>query len=174
MQQPAIGFRRLLVLAPLAVGLGLSACTVQPLYAPDATGQSVRAELAAISVLPAPDRITQIVRNELIFSFTGGGAAAASRYELSLAVTTGPGSFDVTAPGNEPSTGVAVMGAFQLVEIATGTVVTQGSARAETRYTQSNQQFANVRAEDDAAERAALEVAEQILQRVSLALAARP
>lgn len=151
--------------------LVLAGCTVQPLYG-GVAGESLRAELSAISILPVDDRIGQIVRNELLFALTGGGTPSAPRYELTLAVSAGGGSFDVTADANARSTGVSVTAVYLLAEIGTGAVIAQGTARAETHYTISNQEFANVRAEDDARQRAAEAVAEDVRLAILAALAA--
>lgn len=173
MQQHATSFRRIVVTVAMAGALALAGCSVQPLYATGPAGTTLQAELAAISIVPVDDRVGQIIRNELIFDFTGGGAPAAPRYELTIATTVGRGAFDVIAPRDERMTSVAVTATYVLADIGTGAVITQGTARSETRFALSNQEFANVRAEEEARERAALEVAEEIRLGVAGALAAR-
>lgn len=174
MSESAMGFRRLAGPIALAFGLVLAGCTVQPLYGPQLDGTTLRVDLSAISILPAETRIDQIVRNELLFAFTGGGPAGAPLYELSLSASPGGGSFDVTAPGNEPSSGASVTVRFSLVEIGTGQIIAQGSRRAETRYTRSNSEFANVRASEDAQQRAAVAAADLVRIAIESAMAARP
>ncbi len=170
MFESAAALRRMAGPILLGVCLLLAACTVTPLYAPGPGGETLRAELAAISILPVDNRVGQIIRNELRFAFTGGSAPTAERYELSISASPGGGGFNVTAPGNEPTDGVSVTATFVLVDILTQERVTRGTVRAETRYTRSNQAFANVRAEEGAQELAALEAAEQILRLISIAL----
>lgn len=171
MSKLAAATRKLTVPALMAVGFALSACTIQPLYSAAPQGVPLQQELAAISILPVNDRTAQIVRNELLFAFTGGGASAAPRYELSISASTGGGGLNITAPGNVASTVVAVTVRYSLVDIATGAVIENGSASAETRFQQSNQAFANVRARTDAEDRAATAAADQVRVRISAALA---
>jgi LPS-assembly lipoprotein len=51
----------------LAAVLFLSACTVQPVYGPTASGASVTQTLRAIAIEPVDTRVAQVVRNRLIF-----------------------------------------------------------------------------------------------------------
>jgi LPS-assembly lipoprotein len=157
----------------VALALGISACTVRPLYSTTAAGTPLQAELAAISILPAGDRLTQIVRNELTLAF--GGGTAFPLYEMSVVASGGGGTgLNVTAPGNVASTVVAVTVRFTLIEIATGDVVEVGTVTAETRFERSNQAFTNLRAREDAQQRAAIAAADMVRLEVSAALAARP
>ncbi len=160
------------VVAALALG-ALSACTATPLYSGSPAGTGVRAELAAISVLPASDRVGQLVRNELIFAFNGGALPTAPLYELSLDVTTSGGGLNLADPA-ELSAGVTVTIRYSLAEIASGTMIDSGTLSVATRYNRSNSAFANARAEQDAEQRAAVEAALQLALDLAAALAARP
>jgi LPS-assembly lipoprotein len=165
---------RRLFAVPLAVvaGLALSACTVQPLYGERADGATLRVALAGINVAPVGDRVAQIVRNELMFQLTGGANPdPVPTYEVSIATDVGNDGFIVTAPGNERTTVVSLATSYTLVVIATGEVVTSGVVRTETRFTLSNQGFAESRARQDAEQRAAVEGAELVALRLRAALA---
>jgi LPS-assembly lipoprotein len=156
----------------LAAILALSGCTATPLYGGGAAPAGVRADLAAIRVLPAADRVGQLVRNELVFAFTGGGLPATPLYELSLSVTASGGDPNLGAAA-ELSGGVIVTVRYTLVEIAGGATIDGGTLSVATRYTRSNSAFANVRAEQDAEQRAAIEAARQVALDIAAALAAR-
>jgi LPS-assembly lipoprotein len=69
---------------------------------------------------------------------------------------------------------VTVIVRYTLVEIAGGATVDGGTVSVETRYIRSNSAFANVRAEQDAEQRAAVEAARQLALDIAAALAARP
>ena len=157
----------------LAAAMALSGCTATPLYSGGPAAAGVRADLAAISVLPAADRVGQLVRNELVFAFTGGSLPATPIYELSLAVTASGGDPNL-AGATQLSAGVTLTVRYTLVEIASGAAIDGGTVSVETRYTRSNSAFANVRAERDAEERAAVEAARQLALDIAAALAARP
>ena len=166
----AASSRRLAGPIVLALAAGLSACTVQPLYSTTVSGAALTTELAAISILPASDRLTQIVRNELLFAFASG---ATPRYELSLSADASGGGVNVTAPGNIASSIVQVTVRYTLLDIASGEVIESGSSMAETRYQLSNQAFANLRSKEDAEQRAAIAAAEMVRLEIASALAVR-
>ena len=73
----------------VAAGLGLVGCGFQPLYGSNTTtasGAQLSEAMASVDVTPIPGRVGQKVRNELIFSNTGGGYEAPSKYKLSIAI----------------------------------------------------------------------------------------
>jgi LPS-assembly lipoprotein len=161
--------RKSTLILALAAAVGLAACTVTPLYSEASDGTPIAAELAAASVLPAEERLTQIVRNELIFAF--GNQAAAPRYELSLSARSSGGP---AIPGDDATLGrVSVTVDYALIEIASGAGVASGSASAATSYRISNQAFATLRAMEDAETRAARAAAESIRVEIAAALALR-
>ena len=75
-----------LVVALLA--WALAACTVQPLYGPAAGGGRVQSTLTRIVVAPVQDRVSQQVRNDVIFQLTGGKAISDPLYRMKLTVTS--------------------------------------------------------------------------------------
>ena len=161
--------RRLSTVLMLLGLVVLPACTVTPLYSTASNGNSVQAELAAISILPATDRLTQITRNELVFAF-GAAQRVTTRYELSLRATSASVP-DVTGV-NIPLTRLTVTIRYSLVELESGEVIVSGSASADTSYQQSNQGFATERAREDAEARAARAAAESVRLEIAAALAA--
>lgn len=154
----------------LAAALALAACQAVPLYGsnPAQPQAAVRAELAAIAIPPVNDRLSQIVRNELLFDVTGGGVPAAPRYELSLSANASVSSFGVGI--NRVAT-VTVL--YSLAEIATGQVAANGRVSAAAEYEELNQAFANLSAREAAEERAARAAADLVWQALALALSAR-
>lgn len=161
------------VLALAALGLSLifaSACTVRPLYGhgPGKTGALVGEAglLSMIAIKPAGGRVEQEVRNNLIFLFGGGaGEPAAPQFTLQLAVTsvTQQVAIRQVADADEPTAGtVSVTATYQLARVGTGEVVSSGNRQAAASYERSQQLYAARRAERDAENRAAREVAEFI------------
>lgn len=166
-------FRRrasLLAMAATCAGL-LAGCTVQPLYGTKPEQGAVGSQLAAVTVAPVDDRIGQVLRNNLVFAFTGGAAAGDPLYELRFTTLVSEASLGVDPAGTAPSYAVRVLARFQLVELATGEVVSSGQALGVADYDRSNQAFATLRARQDAEDRAAISAADQIRLSVSVALA---
>lgn len=157
---------RLALFASLALA---SACTVRPLYsdAPvtSGVGAGTTTQLASINIKPVNTRYGQEVRNHLIFMFNGGtGQQASAPYTMDLAV----GALNeatlleqVTTKDDEPTAGTMTLtGSYVITDIKTGKRVAGGKRSVSASYDRPRQEFANVRAERDAQNRAARELAE--------------
>lgn len=153
------------LLAALAVS---SACTVRPLYsdAPATSGgtASMSQELASIAIKQVSTREAQQVRNHLMFLFYGGGAEPSSpSYMLSLTVSARVEivtSLQRTTVDEEPtSKSVTMIGRYTL-HAADGTHVASGRREVAASFDVPDQEFAALRAERDAKDRAARELAE--------------
>lgn len=167
--------RAVVLMAPAV----LAACTFSPVYGPAPTGRVVTADLSAITISSPPkpidapniSRIEQKVRNDLIFGFTGGGAAPPPRYTLKLSTLVSQTLLGVTRIETAPSYSVRVTVAYELADIQSGRIVARGVANGVASYDRLNQAFANVRAQQDAEERAASAAADDIRIRLAAALA---
>lgn len=155
------------VLMALAVATG---CTVRPLYG-DVTAATTQrggvsaAKLAAIDIRPIEDRVAQEVRNHLIFLFNGGaGQPASPLYTLDLGVRTLRASAATVQPATddlEPTAAVVTLrGSYVLSDARTGDRISAGVRSVQASYDISRQAFAALRAERDAQNRAARELAE--------------
>ena len=161
----------LALLFALAVSAG---CTVRPLYsdAPLGTdGTTTGAALASVLVRPVKTRDALEVRNQLIFLFNGGKAQTSSpAYELELGVVTNRevSTISQTSSVNQPTSGtVTVSSNYILLDAKTGQPVARGRRQITAQYDIPDQEFAAYRAQRDAENRAARELAE--LLRLSVA-----
>lgn len=162
-------FRRAMLAASLSMLAAVSACTVRPLYgepaafSPAAAGDTV-AQLSSIAIKPARNRPEQEVRNHLVFLFGGGGGEPSGpRYSLDLGVasTTESAAIQQVATEDEPTAGsVTLTARYLLTDVATGEVVASGRRSISSSFDRPRQQFADMRAERDAQNRAARELAE--------------
>jgi len=163
---------RRVALAGLIGSLGLvSACTVRPLYsnAPLSPGSNATAnsELASIAIKPVKTRYAQQVRNNLIFGFgRGAGEPASPVYSLDLTVTEAVESsalVQVQTDQDEPTAGsVTLTASYTLTDMQTGAVVTVGKRAITSSFDRPRQEFASYRAQIDAENRAARELAEAL------------
>lgn len=160
---------RLVAGAVLLSAALVSACTVRPLYSSQPLtvgGQTAATEaLASISVKPVRTRYAQQVRNNLIFGLTHGkGEPASPVYSLNLDVTESVQSaaaIQVTRDQDEPSAGMITLSAdYRLTEITTGKLVGAGKRAISASFDRPKQEFATYRAQLDAQNRAARELAE--------------
>jgi len=154
----------------------VSACTVRPLYssAPLSAGSQVgaAAELGSISVKPVNTRYAQQVRNNLIFALgQGAGEPASPAYSLDLGVTElveSAATVQVTTDDDEPTAGTVTLTAnYVLTDAKTGTTIATGRRSIASSFDRPRQEFASYRAQIDAENRAARELAD--LLRLSIA-----
>ena len=161
----------LLAVAVLAATFVLAGCNVSPLYGPTLEGSPLAADLAAISIDSPNSRVEQVIRNKLIFDFTGGAeAASAPRYDLRLTANVSEALVGASQINVAPSYSVAVAASYELTDLAAQRIVARGVARGIAAYDRSNQAFANTRARRDAEDRAAASAADEIRLRISAAL----
>ncbi|RUW57855.1 LPS assembly lipoprotein LptE [Mesorhizobium sp. M7A.F.Ca.US.008.03.1.1] len=162
---------RRIALAGLIGSLALvSACTVRPLYssAPLSGSQaSASAELALVGIKPVNTRYGQQVRNNLIFGFgRGAGEPASPAYSLNLGVTEAVESAALVQVGtdeDEPTAGsVTLTGSYTLADAKTGVVIASGKRSITSSFDRPRQEFAAYRAQIDAENRAARELAEAL------------
>ena len=163
---------RRIALAGLVGSLALvSACTVRPLYsnAPLSPGSNATAnsELASIGIKPVGTRYAQQVRNNLIFGFgRGAGEPASPPYSLTLGVTEAVESSALVQVGtdeDEPTAGsVTLTGTYTLNDAKTGVVIASGKRAITSSFDRPRQEFAAYRAQINAENRAARELAEAL------------
>ncbi len=163
-------------LRAVAAGLALGAAMItggcsgggfQPLYGASAVGGAGANErLAALDIAPIPGRVGQRIRNELIFESTGGGERAPSQYRLEVAIRESVTSTLVRVDGNAGGQVYNLDASFRLIRISDKSVVAQGKSYGRAGFERLTSIFANVRAREDAENRAAKTVAEEMRTRL--------
>lgn len=163
-------------LALLAV-LGLSACTVSPLYGTSgvdalstgAPGAALAAVRGRISVAAANDRTAQVFRNALLFRLNGGTPPAAPLYDIRYTVVAFEAVVSIQQGSGIPSASAYRMNVtYQVVRLSDAKEIGAGTRFGTAPFDRTAQLFASSRAILDAREQAGREAAE----RVSLAVAA--
>ncbi len=135
-------------------------------------GSTVQASLTRISVGEVTDRVSQQVRNRVIFQMTGGRAISDPLYHMTLSVTTRQVGLGITVTEASPIYSVIVQATFTVKRAGTEEVLVTGTAGANASWNYVNQIYANTRAKLDAENRAAEQVGNQIATRVAAAIAA--
>ena len=162
--------RRGLVMGMLAVavtaGLAAGCTSVQPLYGSiDGKPNGVLTALRQVDVEVAKSRLSQVIRNELVFGLYGGAGSPDAKpvYKLSVRVNDSNVPVGVEKFVDLPAAYLEQLNAsFTLVETATQKTVLTGTSFANAAYDFSNQRFANVRAQRDAQNRAGTVIADDI------------
>lgn len=162
---------RVPVLAALGLSVLVAGCTVQPLYSssvPTVAGgvpSSVKSRLASIKVDDVDTIYAQAVRNRLIFGLSGGaGEPAQPAYHLALGLQM-TNEFAVEVDVGDKTTGRPSAGTVRLrsnyvLRDKDGKVVATGRRVVSASYDRPRQEFANLRAQRDAQQRAAEELAQ--------------
>ncbi|MDR6631617.1 LPS-assembly lipoprotein [Phyllobacterium sp. 1468] len=148
---------------------------MRPLYStpsPTVTGSvndNIRSRLATISINQPGDRVTQEVRNNLIFLFAGGaGQPASPAYSLTLSVASRDLSLLLVQnatndKSGQPTAGsMRMTGSYTLTRLSDGKVVGSGTRIVTADYDAPRQRYAVLRAQRDANNRAARELAETL------------
>jgi LPS-assembly lipoprotein len=159
--------RGLALSACIVAAAAASACTVRPLYsgAVAPAGTTAAAAYPSIDIKPVSTRYAQEVRNHLIFLMNGGaGQPANAQYSLDLGITVlDTRTLLARASTNEerPTAGTVMLTSTYVLRRAdTGEIVSRGTRKISSSYDRPRQEFAALRAERDAENRAARELAE--------------
>lgn len=170
----------------LAMCLALGACGFKPLYGTSVSGGDVESGLAGVSIPEPKDRFTQLIRNELLSSMAAPGTDGAGLYRLELRQRTSTPAVIRSKSGLNQREMVEATVTFRLLEAGTGKLLKEGrtfanipfdrvgSEETDTPDAQVNSEFANVQAEANAGQRAAIQVADDIRTRLAVYFAANP
>jgi LPS-assembly lipoprotein len=154
--------------------IALSGCAggdgFQPMYAPNASGRNVQARLAKVDVAPIPSRVGQRVRNELIFQKTGDGETEKPEFRLDITIREALASTLVKNTGEALSQIYTLDADFKLIRLSDKKVVLQGVSHGRAGFERFQQIYANVRAREDAENRAARTIADDIKTRLAAVL----
>ncbi len=156
----------------LAVLMGavLAACGdtgFRPLYAPSAAGVVASERLKEVDFAPIPGRVGQRIRNGLIFESTGGGYAAPPQYRFEVVLQENVTSTLVNTKGEVAGAVYSIQASFRLIDSKAKKVVFQGASHARAPFERFEAIYSNVRAREDAENRAARTVAEDIKTRLA-------
>jgi LPS-assembly lipoprotein len=166
------GFWRARVGVCLALSLaaGVAACGdsgFRPLYAPSASGAVVSERFKEVDFAPIPGRVGQRIRNDLIFESTGGGNAAPPQYRFEVVLQENVTSTLVDIQGRVAGAVYTVQASFRLIDSKEKKVVFQGTSHARAPFERFEAIYSNVRAREDAENRAARTVADDLKTRLA-------
>jgi LPS-assembly lipoprotein len=160
--------RGLMLLA--AAAPALAACGsegLHPLYGATPSGVGLDKRMAQVEFAPIPGRVGQRIRNEMIFQSTGGGQAAPPVLRLEVAIKESLTSTLVNIQGDSLNQIYAIEASFRLININDKQVVFQGSSNARAGFERFVSVYSNVRAREDAENRVAKTIAEDLKIRLA-------
>jgi LPS-assembly lipoprotein len=154
----------------LCAAAALTACGdagFRPLYAPSAMGGVVSERMKEVDFAPIPGRVGQRIRNDLIFESTGGGHAAPPQYRFEVVLQENVTSTLVNISGQVSGGVYSVQASFRLIDAREKKVVFQGTSHARAPFERFEAIYSNVRAREDAENRAARTIAEDLKTRLA-------
>jgi LPS-assembly lipoprotein len=162
----------------LAAGIAISACSeaagFRPLYGPSASGGHVSEQLKQVDFAPIPGRVGQRIRNELIFQTTGGGNPLPPTHRLEVVLNENLTSTLVNVQGEAAGQIYSVQASFRLLDMKEKKVVFQGTSHARAGFERFESIYSNVRAREDAENRAARTIADDVKTRLAAYLSRAP
>ena len=158
----ALGLARLPALAGCAAAAGSSRSTARSAAA------SVEHKIAQVEFAPIPGRNGQRIRNELMFKAYGGGNADSRRATGSKSRSRKSSTTTlVLRDGTSAGQIYQIDAKFQLVDIATKKVMLEGFSQSRATSERFANVFSNVRAGDEAQERASKTIATDLKARLA-------
>lgn len=149
--------------APLLAACGASG--FRPLHG-TAIGANVDDKMARVELAPIPGRVGQRIRNELLFQTTGGTKPDQPTHRLEVAVRESVTSTLVRSDGEARSAVYNLDASFKLIRLSDKEVVLNGTSSGRAGFERFQSVFANVRARDDAENRAAATVGLELKTRL--------
>ena len=153
----SFAFLALLVLAASSQ----AGCGFAPVYHQSAP-QSVRESLALIDVAPIEGKIGWQLRNRLLEKFTPRGAADVPLYRLSVSLNSATEAVLIQLDNTATRHNLKMNASFTLIDLSTGDVAHRGTAISVGSYNVVDSEFATIAAENNARERTAREIGEEI------------
>ncbi len=156
--------RQLIAIAVLGFSLIVSGCSYRPLYGTGSDGKGVAVALSGIGVEEQKSRAGQIVRNNLISSFGNDGT---SKFVLRLLPDEKTQQVSSVSSQKLSRQRYRLNMKYELADAQSGKTVASGSSFSNVSYDTVEQPIADLRAAENARERAAREVAEDIRLRLA-------
>ena len=142
----------------------------QPLYATGANGERPDARLASLDISPIPGRVGQRIRNELVFERSVGGEAQRPTKRLEVRLTESVLTSLVQRDGDSTGQTYQVEAVYRIVDTVTNKPEYEGRTLARANFERFSAIYANVRAREDAENRAARNIASDIKTRLAVHL----
>ena len=146
----------------------LGACGFQPLYGELSNGEAVTADLSSIDIASNNSRLGVTLRNFLIDQFHPNGRSDNNTYRLDFRLREGQVGAGERLDASVTRYKYRLTVNYRLVDIEKGGTVYEGQSFSAVSYDVVDSQFATVVSREDAQERAAREISDDIKLRLAL------
>jgi LPS-assembly lipoprotein len=142
----------------------------RPLYGKGPNGEGVTSSLAAVSVPEQHTRSAQLVRNELLNSM----GSAPAKFSLRMLVTEKTVEVSTLSASNLRRKRFNLTVHYDLINTSSGVVANSGDSFSNVSFDTVRQPVADLQAANNAMERAAQEVGQDLRQRIAAHFADHP
>ncbi|MFX4220124.1 MAG: LPS assembly lipoprotein LptE [Thalassobaculum sp.] len=157
------------VVAALLASATLTGCGFQPLYAKRPAENTVYNQgFPLVDVAQIPDRLGQILHNELLDRINPRGVAPQPRFRLEVEASERRSDIVILRNSTATFAKFIVETRWRLIDLESNEPVTQGTNQRTSSFSISSSEYAILQAEKDARQRAATELAEDIRLRLAL------
>lgn len=146
----------------------LAGCGFRPLYGERAHAPDVQEQLSAVAIAPIDDRLGQMVRNHLLDAMNPRGAPRHPLYRLDVVLTATREALAFREDEAATRQNLRVAASYVLTRARSDEVLERGGARVIASYNITRQEYATLVADRDAQERAAREIADEIVRRLAV------
>jgi len=157
----------LIVLGTFSV-LSLSACGYRPLYGAASANPATEANLAAIEIAPLYERTGQILHTELGRKLYPRGQAGITTHTLRITTTQSTTNLAVAKNTAATRANYRLSASYQLIRKSDQRPVLSNSIFSTISYNILSSDYANTVAAKNARERAAMDISEQLAQRMAI------
>lgn len=145
----------------IVTGMLLTGCGFTPIYRQDDSG-SVRQYLASIEVAPIGGHRGLQLRNRLTEKISPRGVADVPQFRLSVNLESSTEAVLIQLDNSATRQNLRMKASFALTDLSSGATVFEGNSVSVASYNVVDSEFATISAEDNATERAAREIGEEI------------
>jgi LPS-assembly lipoprotein len=145
----------------------LMSCGFHPIYGARDNDTPVAAELNQVAIDGIPNHEGQTLRNELIDRMYGKGRPQNPKYHLEVTLKMAEEGIGLLPNAVTSLTEITITATYTLRD-ANGKPVMSATAHTVANYDQLQQQYGTVAAREGAIERSLNEIADQVVNRVSL------
>jgi LPS-assembly lipoprotein len=163
----ARSFIRALAAAALLLP-ALASCGFTPLYGEQEDGSSVTDQMAQVYVMPIPNRLGQVVYNELRDRIVPHGLPAEPQYVLTVSVGQLYQSVVIRPDATASRLNLTLRASYVLFEAPTRKVLTRGVAQSIGAYSVRVEPYPTLIARQDVQTRVARDVSDEIRNRLAL------
>lgn len=151
----------------MVLAIVLAGCGFRPLYADRSADGGIANDVAAVRVAPIPDRIGQILRNELIDRLNPSGEPADPRYSLEVRLAIAKLELGIRKDETATRTSMQFRSTFRLRDSGSGAIVYSSRAATVTSHNIVESEYATIASERAARRRGLILIADSITLRLA-------